>query len=121
MVNIYCFDSFVEFHCFILGADGMMGAMWKATVLLVLLIVSPGGDGLFHSVYRNVRVSIPQKGDAGQPLFLTPYVEARKLAEGQFHQKTTGILSTVFLFLSNYPAGSQICSGIFLHLFYFKC
>ncbi|XP_019581727.2 putative serine carboxypeptidase CPVL [Rhinolophus sinicus] len=61
----------------------MMGAMWKATVLLVLLVFSPGGDGLFRSRYGNVRVSIPQRGDAGQPLFLTPYIEARKLAEGR--------------------------------------
>ncbi|XP_019495410.1 PREDICTED: probable serine carboxypeptidase CPVL isoform X2 [Hipposideros armiger] len=60
----------------------MIGAMWKATVLLVLLVLSPGGDGLFRSIYRNVPVSAPQKGDARQPLVLTPYVEAGKLSEG---------------------------------------
>ncbi|XP_004418934.1 PREDICTED: probable serine carboxypeptidase CPVL [Ceratotherium simum simum] len=61
----------------------MVGAMWKATVLLVLLMLSPGGDGLFRSLYRNVRVSTPQKGDAGQPLVLTPYIKAGNLEEGR--------------------------------------
>ncbi|KAM5204673.1 putative serine carboxypeptidase CPVL isoform 2-T3 [Hipposideros larvatus] len=61
----------------------MIGAMCKATVLLVLLVLSPGGDGLFRSIYRNVPVSAPQKGDARQPLVLTPYVEAGKLSEGR--------------------------------------
>lgn len=75
----------------------MMGATWKATVVLVLLTLSPGGEGLFRSVYRNVRVSVPREGDAGRPLLLTPYVEARRLGEGMCHQKTTGILSTVFV------------------------
>ncbi|XP_058383579.1 probable serine carboxypeptidase CPVL [Diceros bicornis minor] len=61
----------------------MVGAMWKATVLLVLLMLSPGGDGLFRSLYRSVRVSTPQKGDAGQPLVLTPYIKAGNLEEGR--------------------------------------
>ncbi|XP_066094840.1 probable serine carboxypeptidase CPVL [Saccopteryx bilineata] len=61
----------------------MVGAMWKATVLLVLLMLCPGGDGLFRPLHGSVRVSVPQQRDAGQPLFLTPYVEAGKLTQGR--------------------------------------
>ncbi|TKC34209.1 hypothetical protein EI555_006026 [Monodon monoceros] len=57
--------------------------MWKALALLALLVLSPGGDGLFRSLYRNAHVSTPHKGDLGQPLFLTPYIEAGKFAEGR--------------------------------------
>ncbi|XP_022440029.1 probable serine carboxypeptidase CPVL [Delphinapterus leucas] len=58
--------------------------MWKALALLALLVLSPGGDGLFRSLYRNAHVSTPHKGDPGQPLFLTPYIEAGKFAEGRW-------------------------------------
>lgn len=64
----------------------MVGAMWKATVLVAMFMFSPGGDGLFHSLYKKVRVSVPHKGDVGDPLFLTPYIEAGKLEEGKFHK-----------------------------------
>lgn len=76
----------------------MIGAMWKATVLLVLLMLSSGGDGLFRTLYKSVQASRPHKGNVGRPLFLTPYIKAGKLKEGKFNQKTTGILSTLFLF-----------------------
>ncbi|KAG8514732.1 putative serine carboxypeptidase CPVL, partial [Galemys pyrenaicus] len=56
--------------------------MWNAVVLLILL-TSPGGDGLFRSIYKNVKVSVPLEGDAGQPLFLTPYIEAGKVVEAK--------------------------------------
>uniref|UniRef100_A0A8C0WMN8 Probable serine carboxypeptidase CPVL n=2 Tax=Castor canadensis TaxID=51338 RepID=A0A8C0WMN8_CASCN len=58
----------------------IVGAMWK--VLLVLLMVS-STDGLFRSMYRNTRVSVPRTGDAGQPLFLSPYIESGKIKEGK--------------------------------------
>ncbi|XP_014392486.1 PREDICTED: probable serine carboxypeptidase CPVL [Myotis brandtii] len=57
--------------------------MWKATVLLALLVLCPGGDGLFRSIYNNARASLPYKGNAGQPLFLTPYIEAGKVKQGR--------------------------------------
>lgn len=84
---------------FILGLEGIVGAMWKATVLLALLVLCPGGDGLFRSIYNNARASLPYKGNAGQPLFLTPYIEAGKVKQGKSNQETTGVLSAVlFLF-----------------------
>lgn len=83
---------------FIPGLEGMVGAMWKAVVSLVLLILSPGGDGLFRSVYRNVQVSTPQKGGVGQPLFLTPYVKAGNFKEGKLKSENHWLLSTVFFF-----------------------
>ncbi|XP_058302155.1 probable serine carboxypeptidase CPVL isoform X6 [Hylobates moloch] len=58
----------------------MVGAMWKVIVSLVLLMPGPC-DGLFRSLYRSV--SMPPKADAGQPLFLTPYIEAGKIQEGR--------------------------------------
>ncbi|XP_029781649.1 probable serine carboxypeptidase CPVL [Suricata suricatta] len=61
----------------------MIGTMWKAIVLLVMFMFSPGGDGLFHSLYKNVRVSVPHEGNVGKLLFLTPYTEAGKLEEGR--------------------------------------
>ncbi|XP_059568641.1 probable serine carboxypeptidase CPVL isoform X2 [Myotis daubentonii] len=57
--------------------------MWKATVLLALLVLCPGGDGLFRFIYNNARASLPYKGNAGQPLFLTPYIEAGKVKQGR--------------------------------------
>ncbi|XP_043319252.1 probable serine carboxypeptidase CPVL isoform X4 [Cervus elaphus] len=57
--------------------------MWKALFLLVLLALSPGADGLFRSLYRKAHVSRPRKGNPGQPLFLTPYIDSGKLAEGR--------------------------------------
>ncbi|XP_044102235.1 probable serine carboxypeptidase CPVL isoform X4 [Neovison vison] len=61
----------------------MVGAMWKVTVLVTMFMFSPGGNGLFHSIYKKARVSVPRKGDVGKPLFLTSYIEAGKLAEGK--------------------------------------
>ncbi|XP_012576512.1 PREDICTED: probable serine carboxypeptidase CPVL [Condylura cristata] len=57
--------------------------MWNSVVLLILFTLSPGGNGLFRSIYKNVKVSVPVEGDAGQPLFLTPYIEAGKFVEGK--------------------------------------
>ncbi|XP_040328301.1 putative serine carboxypeptidase CPVL isoform X2 [Herpailurus yagouaroundi] len=56
--------------------------MWKTIVLVVVFMFSPGG-GIFHSLYKNVRVSVPHKGNVGEPLFLTPYIEAGKLEEAK--------------------------------------
>ncbi|XP_042824959.1 probable serine carboxypeptidase CPVL isoform X1 [Panthera tigris] len=56
--------------------------MWKTIVLVVVFMFSPGG-GIFHSLYKNVRVSVPHKGNIGEPLFLTPYIEAGKLEEAK--------------------------------------
>ncbi|KAM5271790.1 putative serine carboxypeptidase CPVL [Ctenodactylus gundi] len=56
--------------------------MWKVLVLALLLASSPAG-GLFHSIYRRGQISMPPSGDAGQPLFLTPYIEAGKIEEGK--------------------------------------
>ncbi|XP_015991447.1 probable serine carboxypeptidase CPVL [Rousettus aegyptiacus] len=61
----------------------MIGAMWKTAVLLVLSMLSPGGDGLFRTLYKTVHTSRPHKGHVGQPLFLTPYIKAGKLKEGK--------------------------------------
>ncbi|XP_065795253.1 probable serine carboxypeptidase CPVL isoform X3 [Muntiacus reevesi] len=72
-----CLPSFPE------GPEGTVGVMWKALFLLVLLALSPGADGLFRSLYRKAHVSRPRKGNPGQPLFLTPYIESGKLAEGR--------------------------------------
>ncbi|XP_045420168.1 probable serine carboxypeptidase CPVL isoform X2 [Lemur catta] len=60
----------------------MVGAMWKVIVLLVLSIFSPC-DGLFRFIYRSSQVSKPPTGNVGQPLFLTPYIEAGNLKEGK--------------------------------------
>ncbi|XP_020934236.1 probable serine carboxypeptidase CPVL isoform X2 [Sus scrofa] len=57
--------------------------MWKAPVLLALLMLSPGSDGLFRSIYGKAHVFKPPKGNVGEPLFLTPYIEAGKFAEGR--------------------------------------
>lgn len=86
-------------NVFLLGLEGIVGAMWKATALLALLALCPCGDGLFRSIYNSARVSLPPKGNAGQPLFLTPYIEAGKVKQGKSNQETTGALSAVlFLF-----------------------
>nr|XP_003935214.2 probable serine carboxypeptidase CPVL [Saimiri boliviensis boliviensis] len=58
----------------------MVGVMWKVIVLLVLLTPGPC-DGLFRSRYRSV--PMPPKGDGGQPLFLTPYIEAGSIKKGK--------------------------------------
>ncbi|XP_049637842.1 probable serine carboxypeptidase CPVL [Suncus etruscus] len=57
--------------------------MWKVIVSLILLVLSPDGDGLFHSIYKNINVPISEGGDPGLPLFLTPYITAKKLREGK--------------------------------------
>uniref|UniRef100_A0A8C6S746 Probable serine carboxypeptidase CPVL n=2 Tax=Nannospalax galili TaxID=1026970 RepID=A0A8C6S746_NANGA len=59
----------------------IVGAMWKV-ISLILMAVCPG-DGLFHSLYRNAMISKPFKGDAGKPLFLSPYIHAGKTKEGK--------------------------------------
>ncbi|XP_031237807.1 probable serine carboxypeptidase CPVL isoform X2 [Mastomys coucha] len=60
----------------------MVRAKWKVIVSLILFMVSPG-DGLFHSIYRNILASQSLKGNAGQPLFLSPYISNGKIKEGQ--------------------------------------
>ncbi|XP_075811448.1 putative serine carboxypeptidase CPVL isoform X2 [Microtus pennsylvanicus] len=60
----------------------MVDALWKVVVSLILFTVSPG-DGLFRSIYRSADVSKPFQGNAGQPLFLSPYIKAGKIKEGQ--------------------------------------
>nr|XP_048296102.1 probable serine carboxypeptidase CPVL [Myodes glareolus] len=60
----------------------MVDAVWKVVVSSILFMVSPG-DGLFRSLYRGAHVSKPFKGNAGQPLFLSPYIKAGKIKEGQ--------------------------------------
>ncbi|XP_027285454.1 probable serine carboxypeptidase CPVL isoform X2 [Cricetulus griseus] len=60
----------------------MVGIMWKVIVSLILFMVVPG-DGLFRSIYRSTHVSRPFKGNAGQPLFLTPFINAGKIKEAQ--------------------------------------
>ncbi|XP_023588129.1 probable serine carboxypeptidase CPVL [Trichechus manatus latirostris] len=56
--------------------------MWKVIILLVLSTLNPS-DGLFHSLYQNVQVSTPKRGDPGKPLFLTPYIEAGNTVKGK--------------------------------------
>lgn len=80
---------------------------------------SPGG-GIFHSLYKNVRVSVPHKGNIGEPLFLTPYIEAGKLEEGKFSKirKPLGYFQQFgvlfhFGFFCSYFTGFKIHSGIF--------
>lgn len=93
----------------------MVGAMWKATVLVAIFMFSPGGDGLFHSLYKKVRVSVPHKGDVGDPLFLTPYIEAGKLEEGKFHKIRNPLVyfQQVFFFLKQLSYSIQNHSGYF--------
>ncbi|XP_054419915.1 probable serine carboxypeptidase CPVL [Pteronotus mesoamericanus] len=55
--------------------------MWKAAVLWVLLMLCPGGSGLFRYLNRNIRA--PPQGDAGPPLLLTPYIEAGNVKEAR--------------------------------------
>ncbi|KAF6085624.1 carboxypeptidase vitellogenic like [Phyllostomus discolor] len=58
--------------------------MWKEAVLLALLMLCPSGRGLFHFRSGNTHVSVPHDGgDTGQPLHLTPYIEAGKVVEGR--------------------------------------
>ncbi|XP_024418883.2 probable serine carboxypeptidase CPVL [Desmodus rotundus] len=57
--------------------------MWKVAVLLVLLMLCPSGGGLFHFRHSNPQVSGPREGGTGQPLFLTPYIEAGNVIEGR--------------------------------------
>ncbi|KAI5250880.1 putative Serine Carboxypeptidase Cpvl [Manis pentadactyla] len=44
---------------------------------------SPGGEGLFCSMYKHNQTSKPHKGYVGQPLFLTHYIEAGNSAKGR--------------------------------------
>lgn len=91
--------------------------MWKVIVLLALLTFGPC-DGLFRSLYQRTRVFQPPRGDTGQPLFLTPYIEAGKIREGEFkspnHGYTLNSLGDFFPFLlSNYSIGCKTHSNIF--------
>lgn len=79
-------------------------------------MLCPSGGGLFHFRHSNPRVSGPREGGTGQPLFLTPYIEAGNVIEGKSNQKPPGVLPVVVVFLSNYPPGSKICSDIFYSL-----
>ncbi|KAI5948068.1 putative serine carboxypeptidase CPVL [Manis javanica] len=65
------------------GLEGLVGGRWKVTVLLLLLMPSPGGEGLFCSMYKHNQTSKPHKGDVGQPLFLIHYIEAGNSAKGR--------------------------------------
>uniref|UniRef100_A0A8C5Z413 Carboxypeptidase vitellogenic like n=1 Tax=Marmota marmota marmota TaxID=9994 RepID=A0A8C5Z413_MARMA len=65
--------------------------MWKVIVLLALLTFSPC-DGLFRSLYQRARVFQPPRGDTGQPLFLTPYIESGKIKEGRKLSSVTAFL-----------------------------
>lgn len=68
---------------FLLDPEGLVGAMWKVVVLLVLLMVSPG-QGLFRSMFKKTHVTKEPKGNVGQPLFLTPLIEAGNIRKGEF-------------------------------------
>ncbi|XP_036897128.1 probable serine carboxypeptidase CPVL [Sturnira hondurensis] len=57
--------------------------MWKEAVLLLLLVLCPSGSGLFQSLLRKTRAAQPQEEDPGQPLVLTPYIEAGNVTEGR--------------------------------------
>uniref|UniRef100_A0A8C9QMN1 Carboxypeptidase vitellogenic like n=1 Tax=Spermophilus dauricus TaxID=99837 RepID=A0A8C9QMN1_SPEDA len=65
--------------------------MWKVIVLLALLTFSPC-DGLFRSLYQRAQVFQPPRGDTGQPLFLTPYIESGKIKEGRKLSSVTAFL-----------------------------
>ncbi|XP_040820711.1 probable serine carboxypeptidase CPVL isoform X2 [Ochotona curzoniae] len=62
--------------------EGLVGAMWKVVVLLVLLMVSPG-QGLFRSMFKKTHVTKEPKGNVGQPLFLTPLIEAGNIRKAK--------------------------------------
>ncbi|XP_044863517.1 probable serine carboxypeptidase CPVL isoform X2 [Mauremys mutica] len=65
--------------------------MWKATVLLTLLSLSVTFElgrarkqwSVFRNMFKRIRCSTPSRGDPGQPLFLTPYIESGRLEEGR--------------------------------------
>ncbi|KAM5302888.1 putative serine carboxypeptidase CPVL [Glossophaga mutica] len=57
--------------------------MWKEAVLLVLVMLCLSGSGLFDFKLRNTQVSAPHEGDTGEPLLLTPYIEAGNAIEGR--------------------------------------
>lgn len=69
-----------------LGHREMVRAQWKVIILLILLMVIPS-DGLFHSIYRSILVAQPFKGNAGQPLFLSPYIRTGKIKEGEWRSE----------------------------------
>ena len=96
--------------------------MWKVTVLVTVFMFSSGGDGLFHSIYKKARVSVPHEGDVGEPLFLTSYIEAGKLKEGKFHKirKPLVYFQQVFFFKAVILQNSKYILGFFTQLFYFK-
>lgn len=113
-----------------LGQEAMVGAMWKVIVSLILFMVSPG-DGLFRSMYRTARVSTPFTGNAGQPLFLTPYIEAGNIKKGKCQRKLLLLLSFIlFDFTATFqwcfkkqlsiPQAAKYMPVFFILLFYFK-
>nr|XP_032630767.1 probable serine carboxypeptidase CPVL isoform X3 [Chelonoidis abingdonii] len=70
---------------------GLNDKMWKATVLLTLLSLSVTFElgrarkqwSVFRNMFKRIRCSTPSRGDPGQPLFLTPYIESGRLEEGR--------------------------------------
>lgn len=65
--------------------------MCKATVLLALLSLSVTFElsrahkqwSAFRSMFKRIKCSTPSRGDPGQPLFLTPYIESGRIEEGK--------------------------------------
>lgn len=85
-----------------LGQQEMVRAKWKVIVSLILFMVSPG-DGLFHSIYRNILASQSLKGNAGQPLFLSPYISNGKIKEGKCWSGKSPYLLRFILFYFTAP------------------
>ncbi|XP_004476134.2 probable serine carboxypeptidase CPVL isoform X2 [Dasypus novemcinctus] len=104
-------------HCLHADLQGGFGTMWKAIVLLVLLIPSPGA-GLFRSMYRSAQVSTPQKGDLGQPLFLTPYIENGKILEGKELSLVSPLPGTILKSYAGYlTVNKTLNSNLFFWFF----
>ncbi|XP_054847402.1 probable serine carboxypeptidase CPVL [Eublepharis macularius] len=65
--------------------------MSKITVLLALLSLiftfergsSHKQPSVFRSIFKRIKSSVPTRGDPGQPLFLTPYIESGRTEEGR--------------------------------------
>lgn len=105
---------------FILGLEETVGTMWKAPVLLALLMLSPGSDGLFRSIYGKAHVFKPPKGNVGEPLFLTPYIEAGKFAEGECKSENHWYaFNSVEVFLRLFPHRISNTFWYCTQLFYF--
>ncbi|KYO26859.1 hypothetical protein Y1Q_0019298 [Alligator mississippiensis] len=65
--------------------------MSKATVLLPLLSLSMTVElgsahkqwSAFRGMFKRIKYATPSRGDPGQPLFLTPYIESGRTEEGR--------------------------------------